>query len=167
MSSLIDRTLTYYQRLHSSRTTNTRILTSIIFCAIVWICLAAKGILPAPRIVFDNHDQPHPLQPLPPTAALNAHDNKIQASSKATKLSQTFFPVSDPEKTDSWIGENHKMLQALFRCMELSNCRRNQNKGVFCVLIQLVLCLPLSVVLLSSYHFRGAFWGWVGGEDVW
>jgi len=50
-------------------------------------------------------------------------------SCENTILSQTLFPVSHPEQTNSWIGENHKTLQALLHCMELSNCGPNQKQG--------------------------------------
>jgi hypothetical protein len=80
--------------------------------------------VPTPQIVFDNNDM---QEPLPPAIVMNASCEKTPV--KTTKLSQTLFPVSNPKNTGSWIGENHKMLRALFRCMELSNCDRNQKKG--------------------------------------
>jgi hypothetical protein len=88
-------------------------------------------VVPNPRIVSDDHD--HQQQPLPPAFVVDSSCEKCEKSPpplKTTKLSQTLFPVSNSESNGSWIKENHKMLRALFRCLELSNCGRNQNKGV-------------------------------------
>ncbi|EIM87562.1 uncharacterized protein STEHIDRAFT_96739 [Stereum hirsutum FP-91666 SS1] len=64
------------------------------------------------------------------------------------KLSDTVFPELD--KSDSWSNENNKAIRDLFRCIESGNCVENQEK----------------VVILGSFHFRGALTGWVGGEDI-
>ncbi|KAJ7153966.1 hypothetical protein C8R43DRAFT_1186860 [Mycena crocata] len=47
--------------------------------------------------------------------------------------------------------ENRKTMEVLFYCMESSSCGQNQTK----------------IVILGSFHFRGAFEGWDGGEDIW
>ncbi|KAI0037152.1 hypothetical protein K488DRAFT_75486 [Vararia minispora EC-137] len=41
-------------------------------------------------------------------------------------------------------------------CMFEGTCKKNQNAQC-----------TFTVVILASYHFRGALAGWVGGEDVW
>jgi hypothetical protein len=115
----VDRVLTYYR---TSRTTNIRILFVITICTVPSLWLAAiQDIIPTPHIVFKNHDQP--------TSLVNASCESTLPPVKATKLSQTLFPMSNPENAGSWIEENHKTLRALFRCMELSNCEPNQKKG--------------------------------------
>lgn len=83
------------------------------------------------------------------------------------KLSDTVFPVLD--KSDSWSNENNKAIRDLFRCIELGNCVENQDKGVPCCFFSCkeIYRRPPTVVILGSYHFRGALTGWVGGEDMW
>jgi len=127
--------------------TITRILSVIVVCTVTWLWLG-QDIGPTPQIVFEFHNH---QEPPPPAFVVNASCDNVKPAVKATKLSQTLFPISNPEKSDSWVGENNKMLRALFRCMELSNCGPNQKK----------------VVILGSFHFLGAFWGWVGGENIW
>ncbi|KAF8344118.1 uncharacterized protein EI90DRAFT_46056 [Cantharellus anzutake] len=50
-----------------------------------------------------------------------------------------------------YIEDNHASLASLMTCLELSNCKPNQDK----------------VVILQWFHFRGALVGWVMGENIW
>ena len=117
----VERVLTYN---HISRTTNSRILSITIICTFIWLWVrvSVPDIIPPARVVLDDRDQHKPLRP---AFVMNTSCENRQLV-KATKLSQTLFPVP---KTGSWVAENHEMLQALFRCIELSNCGRNQKKG--------------------------------------
>jgi hypothetical protein len=110
------------------RTVYARILLYVtVICTVAWLFLAVQDILPTSHVALNNVGQ---HEPLPSAIVVNASCENTQPPLKATKLSQILFPVSNPENNGSWVGENHKMLRALFRCMELSNCRPNQNKGV-------------------------------------
>jgi hypothetical protein len=60
---------------------------------------------------------------------------------KVTSVSEILFPVSIPETNGSWVGENNKKLGALFRCMELSNCGPNQQKGAHIIPDLLGFCV--------------------------
>jgi len=128
-----------------SRMVILRTLSVIIVGVIVWIGLAVRGVLHTPRLTFDD------LAPSPTAFTANESCGQPQLSTATKKLGQSLFPVSNSGSTDSWIGENHKMLGSLFRCIELSNCGPNQEK----------------VIILTSFHFLGAFRGWVSGEDIW
>ena len=159
---LANPVLTHYR---ISRLTYTRILSIIIICTVAWVWLDTQNIVPKPSLVLDSRSHHKPRLP---AFVVNAPCEKTRPPAKLTKLSQTLFPVSDPKKSDSWVGENHKMLQALFRCMELTNCTPNQNKGIFDFLGLYVYPAYFTlVVLLGSYHFRSAFLGYNSGEEIW
>lgn len=64
------------------------------------------------------------------------------------------------------------MIKDLFRCLE-DDCAVNQDKGAsgssqshYRISADKKTTLS-SVVILGSYHFRGALAGWTGGEDLW
>ena len=115
---------------HMSRTTNVRILSAVIICTIAWIAIIIGNSCCCDP---EQLQSPSPLPPPRPP----------HHTAPPKKLSQTLFPVLDPGKTDSWVGENSKMLQALFRCIELSNCGPNQQKGAVSYLRSIWLsCLP-------------------------
>ena len=120
--------------------------------------LPIRDIVSTPRAVFDNHDQHRHLPPA------NGSCIDAQPPVKPTKLSQTLFPVSNPENNRSWVGENHKTLQALFRCMELSNCGPNQKKGY--ILLSLTY-LILKFTLISRYFGFDSFSTRTHGIDWW
>jgi hypothetical protein len=134
-----------------SHTRTILILSVIIIGTVIAVQLSVQDIVPSPRISFDQHDQP---KPLPPAFAVNASCENTKPTAKVTKLSQTLFPVSSPKTTDSWVGENHKMLRALFRCMELSDCGPNQQKGTCCISN---LSLVFALTLISRYIVRALF----------
>ncbi|KAJ6575597.1 hypothetical protein DFH09DRAFT_981160 [Mycena vulgaris] len=97
--------------------------------------------------------------PLPRTESHSAveqarsrHRQKaLNTVKQPSKISQYVLPVSKPSRERSWTTENQKTVQAIFSCLDTSSCGQNQTK----------------VVLLASFHFRGALEGWDGGEDVW
>lgn len=98
---------------------------------------------------------------------------------KPNPLRGALFPVPYPDRTDGnvWIDENNRHLKALFTCIELENCGRNQAKGTSSWMLRRLFVLlsnknhthscNLLVVILNSHHFTGALWGWTGGEDIW
>jgi len=133
---------------YRSRIINIRTVLVIVICGAAWALLPVRDIVTTPRVVFDNHDQ---HRHLPPAFVVNSSCKDAQPPANPTELSQTLFPVSNPENNRSWVGENHKMLQALFRCIELSNCGPNQKK----------------VVILDSFQFRLELTGSTGGENIW
>ena len=63
------------------------------------------------------------------------------------------------------------MLRGLFRCLELSKCGRNQNKGALRFFepaeINICFCSPMVVVILDSFHFRGVLGDEIDEEDIW
>lgn len=119
----------------SSRTTNARLLSILLIVAVAWIWLTFHEVLHA-HVEFSE-----PLPSSTPTLHRNKHASlppshisnvpcKVATVTQTEPLSQTIFPIADLTKNDSWVGENNKMLKALFRCMEMNNCAANQNKGM-------------------------------------
>jgi hypothetical protein len=49
------------------------------------------------------------------------------------KITDLRMPVEILPK--NWISQNEIMIQALFRCLEVSECGLNQTKGAFCTSI--------------------------------
>ncbi|KAI0317949.1 hypothetical protein OF83DRAFT_84019 [Amylostereum chailletii] len=69
-------------------------------------------------------------------------------------ISELWFPVTETHRLDGhprWEAENNAALSSLLICMQKNDCEPNQDK----------------VVILSSFHFKGAVNGWTAGEDVW
>jgi len=78
-----------------------------------------------------------------------------------TQLQNAFFPIPDPHLTDGyvWIDENNRQLKALFRCVELNNCRPNQAKGavrysplLVRIIVQILTAVPSRYSPLTSFH---------------
>ncbi|KAJ7771080.1 hypothetical protein DFH07DRAFT_241000 [Mycena maculata] len=62
------------------------------------------------------------------------------------------LPTLYPSQSRTWITENQKTTHALFRCIEQSNCGRNQTK----------------VVIIVAFEFIGTMEGGsIGGEAIW
>jgi len=140
-----------------------KILPVIAVCTITCL-LVVQRVVPTPQIVFELEAR-NQQKPLSPAFVVNASCDTIKPTVKASKLSQTLFPVSNPEQTDSWVGENHKMLQALFRCMELSNCGPNQKKGAHRIFN--LLDVEFMLTRLSCHIGLGLFPGSVLGMGWW
>lgn len=130
----------------------------VVICAVAWLWLAVHNVVVPSQITIRNLDQSSskPL-PLPPC-------ENTEPPAAATRLSQILFPVSEPEKNNSWVGENHKALRALFRCMELSNCEPQQKKGacrIFVLLAFLVYSISCYIELASFPRSApGIGWWW-------
>ncbi|KAF7303981.1 hypothetical protein MIND_00629100 [Mycena indigotica] len=120
------------------RTSLTTLVVGVVLFSLLWIDRAERTLLP-------GRDKTEALL----SPELPGHDRHLNES--RASFAHYLFPVNDPEHADIWELENRRTVQALFTCLEESNCAENQTK----------------VVLLDSFHFRGALLGWDGGEDLW
>ncbi|KAF7323838.1 hypothetical protein MKEN_00605100 [Mycena kentingensis (nom. inval.)] len=119
----------------------------------------AESPVTTSRSPLGRHRVPKPTQVKAqdaPQLSMASHvpvDVAEPSHSKETygKAAPYLFPVNDPEHTHPWTLHNQGAMQSLFACLESVNCAQNQTK----------------VILLASYHFRGALSGWDGGEDLW
>lgn len=97
-----------------------------------------------------------------------SYPSRLPTLSKS--LGDVLFPVPPNSANFPWVRGNHLMLQALFHCIERSDCHKNQMKGAHDLqpLKSHVAdsMYPL-VVLLSSPDFRSELLGHNGGEKIW
>jgi len=84
-------------------------------------------------------------------SSLSSSPGLSRLSTSATSLSDVLFPVPAIAVNSPWVPQNHQMLQSMLRCIERSDCRKNQMK----------------VVLISSFQFRLEMQGHIGGEMIW
>ncbi|KAF7313104.1 hypothetical protein MKEN_00996300 [Mycena kentingensis (nom. inval.)] len=95
---------------------------------------------------------PRPEPPALPSFSFPIPFSDVDVShANGGNVANHLFLVNDPEHTHPWTLRNEKAMQKLFSCLETLTCAQNQSK----------------VILLASYHFRGALSGWDGGEDLW
>ena len=94
---------------------------------------------------------------------------------RSSALRNILFPRRDKHEDLHhdflFVEVNHVTLSSLMLCLELSNCKPNQDKGEVAPIMRprfvSVADGICSVVLLQWFHFRGALTGWVMGEDIW
>ncbi|KAF7294174.1 hypothetical protein HMN09_01145800 [Mycena chlorophos] len=125
----------------------TTLLVSTALLSLLWIAHVESSGSPdldsVPSVLAES-----PAVPLPVSRPFGHAAGKKKAKAR---VAQYLFPVGDPDSADISALENQKTMQALFTCLAEDNCAQNQT----------------NVVLLGSYHFRGALLGWDGGEDLW
>ncbi|KAL1746545.1 hypothetical protein HDZ31DRAFT_33955 [Schizophyllum fasciatum] len=63
----------------------------------------------------------------------------------------SFWPVSQPQRTDVWEDEKSRTMHSLIQCVAEGTCTEKQTK----------------VIILASWHFKGSVEGQVSGEDIW
>ncbi|KAI5889172.1 uncharacterized protein SCHCODRAFT_02633734 [Schizophyllum commune H4-8] len=78
-------------------------------------------------------------------------DQHIAALRNRAAMLSSFWPVTQPNRTDVYEDENSRTMHRLIECVADGTCTERQTH----------------VVILASWHFRGSVEGQVSGEDIW